>query len=72
VSVLQRPFANRWLNVAVAWEITLLALVLYLPVLQRPFATFAMSPADWALVVGVAATVLPVLDVAKAVLRRGQ
>ena len=72
VSVLQRPFANRWLNLAVAWEITLLALVLYLPVLQRPFATFAMSPADWALVVGVAATVLPVLDVAKAVLRRGQ
>jgi len=72
VSVLQRPFANRWLNLAVAWEITLLALVLYLPVLQRPFATFAMSPADWALVVGVAATVLPVLDVAKAALRRGQ
>jgi Ca2+-transporting ATPase len=72
VSVLARPFANRWLNLAVTWEITLLVLILYLPVLQGPFGTFAMSAADWALVLGTAATVLPVLDVAKAVLRRRQ
>jgi P-type Ca2+ transporter type 2C len=72
LSVLARPFANRWLNLAVTWEVALLALILYLPVLQGPFGTFAMSGADWALVVGTAATVLPVLDVAKAVLRRGQ
>jgi len=69
VSILHRPFANRWLNVAVAWEVALLALILYAPVLQGPFGTFAMSLADWALVLGIAATVLPVLDVAKAVLR---
>jgi Ca2+-transporting ATPase len=72
LSVLSRPFANRWLNLAVAWEVALLALILYLPVLQDPFGTFAMSGADWALVVGAAATVLPVLDVAKAALRRRQ
>jgi Ca2+-transporting ATPase len=71
-SVLQRPFANRWLNLAVTWEVTLLVLILYLPVLQGPFGTFALSPADWAIVLGVSATVLPVLDVAKAVLRRRQ
>jgi len=71
LSVLRRPFANRWLNLAIAWEVMLLALILYLPVLQAPFATFAMSPTDWAIVVGAAATVLPVLDVAKAALRRG-
>jgi len=29
-----------------------------------------MSVTDWAIVLGVSATVLPVLDVAKAVLRR--
>jgi Ca2+-transporting ATPase len=68
-SVLRRPFANRWLNLAVAWEVMLLALVLYLPVLQAPFDTFAMTSTDWAIVLGVAVTVLPVLDAAKAVLR---
>ncbi len=48
----------------------LLVLVLYLPVLQAPFGTFDMSVTDWAIVVGAAATVLPVLDVAKVVLRQ--
>jgi Ca2+-transporting ATPase len=71
-SVLVRPFANRWLNLAVAWEVTLLVLILYLPALQGPFDTFALSPIDWAIVLGAAATVLPVLDLAKAVLRRRQ
>ena len=71
-SVRVRPFANRWLNLAVAWEVTLLVLILYLPALQGPFDTFALSPIDWAIVLGTAATVLPVLDVAKAVLRRRQ
>ena len=71
-SVAQRPFANRWLNLAIAWEVSLLALILYLPALQGPFGTFALSAGDWALVLGAAATVLPVLDVAKAVLRRRQ
>jgi Ca2+-transporting ATPase len=70
VSVLHRPFANRWLNLAVAWEVMLLLVVLYLPALQVPFGTFAMPLADLAIVLGVAATVLPVLDIAKAVLRQ--
>ena len=71
-SVLRRPFANRWLNLAVAWEVTLLALILYLPVLQGPFGTSALPLADVAIVLGVSATVLPVLDVAKSLLRRRQ
>jgi Ca2+-transporting ATPase len=70
VSVLHRPFANRWLNLAVAWEVMLLLVVLYLPVLQVPFSTYAMPLEDLAIVLGVAATVLPVLDIAKAVLRQ--
>jgi P-type Ca2+ transporter type 2C len=72
VSVLHRPFANRWLNVAVAWEVTLLVLILHLPVLQDPFDTFALTLADWTIVLCVSATVLPVLDIAKVVLRRRQ
>jgi Ca2+-transporting ATPase len=69
LSVLRRPFANRWLNLAVGWEIAMLLVVMYLPVLQAPFGTFDMPAADWALVLGTAVTVLPVLELAKAWLR---
>jgi Ca2+-transporting ATPase len=71
-STFRRPFANRWLNLAIAWEVGLLLLVVYLPLLQGPFDTFSMSATDWAIVLGASATVVPVLDVAKAVLRRSQ
>jgi Ca2+-transporting ATPase len=37
--VLHRPLANRWLNVAILWEIGLLILILYVPFLQRAFET---------------------------------
>jgi Ca2+-transporting ATPase len=69
LTVLHRPFANRWLNLAIAWEVTMLLVIMYLPVLQAPFGTFDMPASDWALVLGAAATVLPVLDLAKKVLR---
>ncbi|HUL79937.1 MAG TPA: cation transporting ATPase C-terminal domain-containing protein, partial [Vicinamibacteria bacterium] len=71
-SVLHRPFANRWLDLAVAWELALLGAVLYVPVLQRPFGTFALSPDDWLVVLCAALTVAPVLELAKVVLRRGR
>jgi hypothetical protein len=41
MSVLRRPFANRWLNFAIAWEVVLLAFIIYTPFLQQPFGTFA-------------------------------
>ena len=36
-SVLRQPFANKWLNLAIVWELLLLALIVYLPVLHAPF-----------------------------------
>jgi Ca2+-transporting ATPase len=39
-SVLNRPFANTWLNFAVLWEIVLLCFIIYLPFLQQAFGTF--------------------------------
>ena len=53
------------------WEVALLALVVYLPVLHVPFGTYALTAADWAIVVVAASTILPVVDVAKAMARRG-
>jgi len=49
----------------------LLALIVYLPFLQRPFGTFDLASADWALVVGLAFTVVPVLEFVKWLERRG-
>ena len=70
-SALDRPFANRWLNLAILWEIALLLLITYLPVLQAPFATFALTALDWAIVVILAGTVVPLLELVKWLIRRG-
>ena len=70
-SVLRRPFANRWLNLAVAWEIAVLALVVYVPFVQRPFGTFTFAWTDWALAGALAFTVVPVLEAVKWIERRG-
>ncbi|OAN41710.1 ATPase [Chloroflexus islandicus] len=70
LSVFHRPFANRWLNLAILWELLLLAGVVYLPFLHEPFGTFPLSLNDWLIVVLVALTVVPVLEAAKWVLRR--
>ena len=37
-SVLRRPFANKWLNIAIVWELVMLGLILYVPLLERPSA----------------------------------
>jgi Ca2+-transporting ATPase len=70
-SVLRRPFANRWLNLAVAWELGLLALVVHAPLLQRPFGTYSLPWRDWIIVVLAALTVAPVLEAVKALVRGG-
>jgi Ca2+-transporting ATPase len=70
-SVLRRPFRNRWLNLAVSWELLLLVALLYVPFLQRPFATFPFAAADWLLVVLAALSIVPVLETVKWLQRRG-
>jgi Ca2+-transporting ATPase len=70
-SVFVRPFANRWLNLAIAWEIALLSLIVYLPLLHQPFSTFPLTAGDWLIIVGAALTISPVLEAAKWMERRG-
>ena len=69
--MLRRPFANRWLNLAVAWELVLLGVIVYTPFLQGPFGTFAFAWTDWALSVALALTVVPVLEAVKWLERHG-
>ncbi len=70
-SVLHKPFANKWLNLAIFWEIALLLLIVYLPVLHEPFNTYSLPLVDWAIVLGLAATVMPVLEFVKWLERKG-
>ena len=69
-SILNQLFANKWLNRAIAWELILLVLIVYLPFLHEPFGTFSLPLVDWLLVIGVAFTVVPVLEIAKWMERR--
>jgi P-type Ca2+ transporter type 2C len=70
-SVLVRPFANRWLNLAILWELILLILIVYLPFLHEMFDTFSLTLNDWLIIVGLSLTVSPVLEFVKWMERRG-
>jgi Ca2+-transporting ATPase len=70
-SVLRRPFANRWLNLAVTWELVLLGLVIHVPLLQGPFGTFSFAWSDWVLTGTLAFTIVPILEAVKWLERRG-
>jgi len=71
-SILDRPFANKWLNLAIVWELVLLALVVNVPFLQGAFGTTSLSLIEWMIVVGLAFTIVPVLELAKwTIWRRG-
>jgi Ca2+-transporting ATPase len=70
-SLMIRPFANKWLNLAITWELALLLIVVCTPVLQQVFGTVTLPWQRWAIVVGAALTVLPVLELGKSMVRRG-
>nr|MBA3768285.1 cation-translocating P-type ATPase [Acidobacteriota bacterium] len=70
-SVLRHPFANRWLNLAILWELLMLALILYVPFLHDMFDTFSLPLADWLIILSLAFTISPVLELAKWMERRG-
>jgi len=69
-SLLDRPFANRWLNLAILWEVTLLLVIVYTPALQPLFRTSPLPLADWAIVLVLSASVTPVLELGKWLVRR--
>lgn len=70
-SVFNRPFENKWLNTAIAWEIILLVLIIYIPALHEPFNTFSLPLIDWAIIFGLSLTISPVLELVKWMERRG-
>jgi Ca2+-transporting ATPase len=69
-SVFRRPFANKWLNLAIVWELLLVVLVINVPFLQDAFGTVSLTREDWLIVAGVAFLIIPVLEIAKLAIRR--
>lgn len=69
-SAFLRPFANRWLLLAVVASLMMHALAIYVPVLQQAFSTVGLGAGDWLLCVAVASSVLWLRELTKFVARR--
>jgi Ca2+-transporting ATPase len=65
-------FGNRWLNLAVFWEMVLLLLIIYLPFLQEPFGTHGLSVNEWLVILVGAGSIFPVLELSKKILKPGE
>lgn len=70
-SALDKLFANKWLNLSIIQGVIFLVLIVYVPFLQKPFGTYALSLTDWAIAIFLAFTVSPLLELAKWFVRRG-
>jgi Ca2+-transporting ATPase len=70
-SLLRAPFANRWLNLAVGWELVMLGAIISVPFLRQMVGAFLLTPADWLIVIATAMTVVPVIELLKWFIRQG-
>jgi Ca2+-transporting ATPase len=70
-SIIKGMFSNTWLNTAIGWEFVLLMFVVYLPILHIPFDTFSLPLEDWLVLLPVAFSIIPVLEIAKWMVRHG-
>ncbi|UCH51017.1 MAG: calcium-transporting P-type ATPase, PMR1-type [Chloroflexota bacterium] len=59
------PFANKWLLLAIGWECIMLGLVVYLPFLQGPFNTYALTLTDWTIAILSASTIFIAAEIYK-------
>jgi Ca2+-transporting ATPase len=62
-------FRNKWLNLSIVSQIVLLWLIVEVPALNGLFNTYPVSLGEWGLVILVAATIFPVLELGKFVIR---
>jgi Ca2+-transporting ATPase len=71
-SALPQLFQNRWLWLALGASVALQVLVMYLPPLQRAFATVPLSLGDWMECTGLASITLFARELSKLVTRSSQ
>jgi Ca2+-transporting ATPase len=70
-SVFQKPFANKWLNMAILWEVVMLVVIIYVPFLHNAFGTYYLPLVDWLIILGLSLTISPVLELVKWMERKG-
>jgi Ca2+-transporting ATPase len=59
---------NRWLLAAIASQVLLMLLIVYVPALQGPFRTHALTLADWGVTIGASASVFVIVELVKLVI----
>jgi Ca2+-transporting ATPase len=64
-SVTNKPFANKWLNIAILWELILLGLIIYVPTLRSLFGNIKLPLLDWIIIAALALTISPFLELMK-------
>ncbi|HEY7161869.1 MAG TPA: HAD-IC family P-type ATPase, partial [Acidobacteriota bacterium] len=69
-SVTNKPFANKWLNIAILWELLILGLVIYVPALRSLFGNINLPLLDWIIIAGLALTISPFLEIIKWIQRK--
>jgi len=50
----------------------MLAVVVYLPILHKPFGTFSLTWQDWCIIGMSALTIFPVIEITKWIIRKGK
>ena len=69
-SMFHRPFANKWLNLAILWEVALLVFIMSFEPLHEPFGTSPLSRTDWLITLIPALSLSPVLELTKWLISR--
>jgi len=70
VSIMKKPFANRWLNLAIFWEMLVLGLIIYVPTLRSLLGTAKLQLIDWIIITALAFSISPFLEVIKWIQRK--
>lgn len=70
VPVTEKPFSNKWLNIAIFGQIPFLWAVTDLKPLQKIFTTQDMNIQYWVVVIVAASTIIPVLELVKYLMKK--
>lgn len=63
-------FSNKWLILAVMISLAITLAIIYIPFLQGPFHTYAMSLQDWGIAVSAGISILVVVEIAKFIMAK--